>query len=179
MPLDGFLELFGDEDGSDVVIPGESLDADFKKRGAKPIEILNFSLESQRDLAGDTSSEDPDEALFVFSITKEVDSATPQLFLAFCGDVTPSPQGFSTIGSARVTLRKAAGTTPLSYLVYFFKAVHVKTWKLDCKEGDELPEEEIEFTFAELLITYKPQTTQGAAGRDICMGWNFADNFPL
>ena len=55
----------------------------------------------------------------------------------------------------------------------------IKTWKLDAKDDGELPTEEIEFTFSEVLITYKPQTTAGAAGRDICMGWNFADNMPL
>jgi type VI secretion system secreted protein Hcp len=176
MPLDGFLELLG-QDGTEIVIAGESLDEAFKKAESHPIEILNFSMESQVDLATDKG--DDEEDLFTFSVTKEVDSATPQLFLAFCGDVTPYPDGFKTVGAARVTLRKAAGTTALNYLVYFFMGVNIKTWKLDCKDGDDLPEEEIEFTFNELLITYKPQSAKGGGGSDICMGWNFHENIPL
>src|SRR5262245_27760019 len=144
MPLDGFLEIL-DFDGTETIIAGESLDAAFKKAGSKPIEILNFSLESQVDLGEGKQGAD-EEHLFTFTITKEVDSATPQLFLAFCGDVTPYPDGFATIQAARVTLRKAAGKDPLNYLVYFFKACNIKSWKLDCKDGDELPEEEIEFS---------------------------------
>src|SRR4051812_48989391 len=106
MPLDGFLELL-DADDETTTVAGESLDAEFKKRGAQPIEILNFSMESQVDLASEDGS--LEDYLFVFSITKEVDSATPQLFRAFCGDVTPYPDGFSVLSTARVTLRKAAG----------------------------------------------------------------------
>ena len=43
-----------------------------------------------------------------------------------------------------MTLRKAAGATPLNYLIYYFSGVAIKSWELNCKEND-LPEETISF----------------------------------
>ena len=40
----------------------------------------------------------------------------------------------------------------------------IKSWKLDAKDGEDLPTEDIDFSFVEVLITYQPQTTQGVAG---------------
>ena len=67
----------------------------------------------------------------------------------------------------------------MNYLVYLFYGVAIKSWKLEAKDGDDLPTEDIDFSFVELLITYKPQTPQGAAAAsDISMGWSFPDHEP-
>jgi len=172
--VDAFLELL-DWDEQTAVITGESLDSHFKKTGAQPMELLSFSLEAQRDLTSDKVGGE-EEPLFTFSVTKEIDSASPELFLAFCNCATDQD---NPLAVARVTLRKAGGPDPLNYLIYNFTGVAIKTWKLNCKDGADLPEEEIEFTFQELLITYTPQTTKGVQGRDLSMGWNFGSHEPL
>jgi len=172
--LDAFLELV-DWDGQTPVIEGESLDAQFKKSGGKPMQLNTFSLESQRDLSSEAGSADTEEA-FTFTVTKDVDIATPHLFLAFCNCATDQD---NPLAVAKVSLRKAAGPEPLVYMVYKFSGVAIKSWKLTCKDGPELPEEDIDFTFQELLITYTPQTTKGIGDtRDRSMGWNFASHEP-
>src|SRR5438132_827989 len=122
--VDAFLELL-DWDGQTTTIAGESLDAHFQKVGARPMEIFSFNLESQRDLSADKSATGDEEELFTFSVTKEIDSATPELFLAFCNCATDQD---NPLAIARVTLRKAAGLKPLIFLIYNFAAVAIKSW---------------------------------------------------
>src|SRR3954470_24086859 len=107
--IDAFLQPVA-MDGETPIIRGASLDAKFQKTKTHPMEITNFSLESQRDLNSDSAS---DDELFTFSVTKEVDIATPELFLVFCNCATDQA---NPLEMARVTLRKAAGKAPLNYL---------------------------------------------------------------
>src|SRR4051812_5728664 len=102
MPFDAYLEL---EKGGQPAVGGETLDAYFKSK--KAVEVTSFKLTSQRDMTeGENSMAlTEDQNLFVLSINKEVDNATPDLFLAYCMHASSRGSNFDTM---RLTVRKAA-----------------------------------------------------------------------
>jgi type VI protein secretion system component Hcp len=190
MALDAYLELLK-ADGKTPVIKGECLDYHFGD-DQFPMVLQSFSLESQADLSQEDalkSKGGEDEGnLFSFTIVKEVDKATPYLFYAYCHYASKNPQKPNPleIALARVTIRKAAGIMKgqgggvqarvLGFLVYEFRDVAIKSWKLDNKDGDDLPEEEVEFTFNAVRVTYTPQKSTGEGATAIPRSWNFTAN---
>ena len=151
MQVDMFLKL---DD-----IKGESRDAKHKDE----IDILTYSLGAVQSAtthagsgggAGKVSVKD-------LSITKIVDKATPNLFLACC-----SGKHFK---EATLTVRKA-GEKPLEYLKIIMKQVLVSSYS----SGNGT--ESITFNFAEVSMEYVPQKADGSGDASIQVGWDIARN---
>src|SRR5262249_9226553 len=136
MAFDAFLELLT---RGKPAVTGETLDEEFKPR--KAMEIASFKLQSQRDMTDGDASDGLTEGttLFQLSVTKEVDNATPDLYLAYCKQASSREANYDLM---RLTVRKAAGATKFTYLVLQFANVFVKSWKLE-NSDDGLPEEKV------------------------------------
>jgi type VI protein secretion system component Hcp len=171
LALDGFLELL--QKNGTAAVKGETTDAKFRGKGMK---LVSFELKAQQDLSSERSSDPEDSKLFTFSVTKELDYATPDLFKAYCLFWDDHK---ITWDKARVTLRKAAGGQAVEYLVFEFQDVYVKDWSLDGKDGEDMPEEDVEFCFRTLQFNYWPQTHGGGLGTLQEGGWDFTGHKPL
>ena len=79
--------------------------------------------------------------------------------------------------TAVVTLRKAGGKTPLTYLKYTFGEVYVDTiqWS-GASGGSDTPGESVSFTFATVKVEYWPQKKDGTAGTLKDATWNLQTN---
>ena len=132
------------------------------------------------DLMDDLDDTDDDQEFFTFTIKKDVDNASPQLYQAYCKNWTAStshdPNQVKDDGkfaSAKVTIRKSGGGSPIEYLVFEFREVWVKSWELK-SDAENLPDEEIEFGFNAMQIRYYPQQSTGARGQEMPTGfWDF------
>ncbi|MGF1580237.1 MAG: type VI secretion system tube protein Hcp [Gemmataceae bacterium] len=189
MSIDAFLELLNDS--GNPAIKGECLDREFSD-GA--LQLVDFELQAQGELDAayahklDLERDDKEEkarqdkaklSLFTFTITKEIDAATPFLFQAFCErwSAKPKDKQQGKFAKARVSVRKAGGT-PFTYLQYEFTDVHIYSWELSNKDGDDLPEETVEFCATGYNMLYFPQSTSGrqARTRPFEAGWTFRED---
>jgi type VI protein secretion system component Hcp len=176
MPLDGYLQIL--DKGNKAAIKGEALDKAF----AGAIAITSFELDSQVDLGTKdlTTPQESRASFFTFSIEKDVDAATPFLFQAYAEfwssttteGAEKNPNG-GKFDKAKVTLRKPGGKFPVEYMTFEFEEIWVKSWELKTKEGDELPEEQVEFCCNACTIKYFPQRVDGSAGSMVPGAWDF------
>jgi type VI protein secretion system component Hcp len=190
MALDGFLEL---KRGGVAAVEGECRDRTFAVKKAMEITSFEFGAEtssgsSTTDLDESDDDEEPkkksgqkkkppaDPMGFTFKISKEVDSATPQLFRAYCEHAAGKPKPFDT---AVVTLRKAGGKEPQVFMVLEFGEVLVCSFSINAGSANSLPEEKVEFTFKKYVrYRYQPQTGDGHGAANI-KGWSKTKNEPL
>jgi type VI protein secretion system component Hcp len=182
MPIDAFLEIIDEENP----VHGESDDEVFKAK--KAIEVLSVSLEPVKA----TSVETPPEGeatrtkgvrsplaaprSFKLDITKEVDNASPNLFLAYCRFLTNADPAYcKPFDSMRLTLRKAAGPNALNYLVLEFSDVFVVSYKMKIGGSETVATEDVSFGFESCMMTYRIQTTTGRGHSPNIKTWNFAN----
>jgi type VI protein secretion system component Hcp len=137
MAIDSFIKI-GD-------IKGESNDKEYKDW----IDVLSFSLESQ---AGNRAAP-------AFHFVKQVDQASPALFVAACGGTTPTQALFVT--------RKASGAQgKLGGVSDFFKItmkeVFISSLTLSGDAGG-VPTETLSLRFAEAAVD-----VNGAAAPGVC-----------
>jgi type VI protein secretion system component Hcp len=178
MPLDGFLEI---KPGGAPSVTGETRDAAFAGKGAMSLNSFEFGSESgagasrggKEDKKNSHGKKDPRSqpkppempageptTSLYFYIKKDVDLATPDLFLAYCQNHRGDAKPFE---SARVTLRRSGGREPQVYLVVEFQEVFVTAYEIQGGSKDELPEESVTFTFKKMVtVDYTPQ---GAVGQ--------------
>jgi type VI secretion system secreted protein Hcp len=171
MPLDGFFDLDGKQK-----VSGESLDDKYHDR----IEINSF------EFGGDDTELDklldPGEGLkkkgypapFGFTIEKEIDTASPDLFVAYCQSFAAKEVSqIPAFTSAKLTLRKAGGTEPLKFFKMEFKKVYVTGYTLSTNE-DGKSKEKVDFRFVACSMWYQPQQATGTGmGSPRSVGWDF------
>lgn len=189
MALDGFLEL---KFRGAPAVTGECRDSAFSLKKAMAIKSFEFGTELGSSSKEDDEDEEDEKTgkkqpekpksnsknptNFKFSITKDVDSASPALFKAYCMHASA---GVSQFDQAIISLRKAGGSDRFVYLVMEFAGVFVSSYTLSATSGDELPEETIEFVFqTSVKFRYQPQTSAGHGAANI-KGWNRATNAPI
>jgi type VI secretion system secreted protein Hcp len=97
------------------------------------------------------------------TVTKYVDSATPNLMQACC-----TGEHFD---KATLTLRKA-GKKPLDYLTIEMKSVFVSNVETASSGLDDRFTENVSLCFAEVDVEYTPQTEKGSGGGGIKAGFN-------
>ncbi len=158
MAVDAFLKLEG--------IKGESVD----KEHAGEIDILAWSWGMSQSGtmhmsggggAGKANVQD-------ISFTHWVDAASPNLMKICCNG--------KHVTEAILTLR-AAGETPLDYLVITMKQVMVTSVSLGGSYGEERFTENFTLNFAEVGVEYQPQSGTGAKeGGVIEFAGNIAEN---
>lgn len=171
MPLDGYMYLvgpgkykIGKQEKKDLNIKGETSDARFQAKGA--FQIRNFSWECERkhdskhDSESDTErgTERGDSAAGVkaFSVKKEIDIATPTLFLA---NVTGC-----VFEGAHVYFRKTTGAKLETFFHAIFSDVILEKWVINL-DGDDTSEH-LTWAFDWVQVNYYPQTREGTRKKD-------------
>jgi type VI secretion system secreted protein Hcp len=156
MAFDAFLKIDG--------VNGESTRAGFEQQ----IELLSFSWGATNTAtigssgAGGGSGK---ATVSSFNCLKSTDAASPTLFQGCC-----SGRHYAT---AKVTLRKAGGDSPVDYLVYDFVNVYVDSiqWS-GSSGGDDRPTESLGISFGKVTVTYTGQSASGAAASPVVGSWD-------
>jgi len=130
--IDYFLKIDG--------IEGESTDKDHKGW----IDVLSFSLEAKQ---GRVTSQD-------FHFVKLIDKASPKLFAASCGGVSPGPAVFAT---------RKAGEGQKDFFVVSLKEVLISSVSISGAGGDP-PSETLSLRFASANLHL-----EGAADAPACV----------
>jgi type VI secretion system secreted protein Hcp len=157
MATDMFLQVDG--------IPGESSD----EAHAEWIEILSYSFGASQPATGSVSSGGARSSQRVdiqdFSCVKQVDKASPKLFLACC-DGTHIP-------TITFELCRATGSKQ-RYMAYIMEDVLVTSVRPGgSSEGADLPLEEITFNPAKITLSYtETEHGTGAAMGDVEAYWD-------
>lgn len=100
------------------------------------------------------------------SIVKHADAATPRLILE-------NARGTS-FDKATLTTRRA--DDGFEFLIVELRQVLISGITIGTESERPSPEEMIELSFAEFIVTYIPQNPDGSAGSPIIGGWDVAGN---
>lgn len=157
MAVDMFLKIEG--------IKGESKDA--KHAGETQILAWSWGMSNSGTAhmgggagAGKVNVQD-------ISITKYIDSGTPDLMLAACNG-----KHFKT---ATLVVRKA-GEKPLEYLTIKMEDLMVTAVSTGGSGGEDRLTENVTLNFANVKLIYKAQKADGSGDADITFGWKIAAN---
>jgi type VI secretion system secreted protein Hcp len=126
-----------------------------------------FSLENKLDISSVTTGAGSGKAEFQeFNIKKQVDTASPTLFLACgCG---------ASFNNVQLILRKATGDTiqqsTRTYLIWTFNMFVVE--KIEWAYGDPAPEETVTFKFGACQIQYYQQNPDGTLQKTDPQMWS-------
>lgn len=199
MALDAFLELWKqgkrpiEGESADAQFPGaiELENFEFGPEGAKELkeqqraeaqeafeqrkQKLEAQMSGQTYMRPRNSGGGGNNALdkFNFTVKKNMDKSSPALFLAFClSSSLKHEQTHRPFDHARVSIRKAGGNMPRTYLVFEFRDVHVVQYKVTIPK-DAIPEEDITFGFSACALKYSPQKPGGELDAEIPSGWDF------
>jgi type VI secretion system secreted protein Hcp len=172
MAFDCFMWLTGPENGAPTVV-GETQDPTYSSNSA--FEPISFSFgasnPSSIGSAGGGSGSGK-VSISDFSIMKQTDSASANLFLACCNG--------GHYDQATVVLRRAGGSgdaTGTVYLQYDFYEVFVDNiqWS-GSSGGSDLPTESISFSFGAVQVTYTPQQSGGEGASPVITAWSVVQN---
>lgn len=158
MSVEMFLKLAGCE--------GESIATGHESE----IELLgwNWGVTNQGSSSVGGGSGTGKASFHDLSITKYVDKATATI-LSNCA----KGNHFTT---GTLTCRKVGGDTPLEYMTIKMEQVFVSGVQHSGSPGDELTVESVTLNFAEVDVTYKPQSAQGAAAGSVPFKWDIRKN---
>jgi len=101
------------------------------------------------------------------SITKFVDTSSPDLMLACCNG--------KHLKDAKLTVRKA-GENPLEYLVITLEDVIIAGVHTGGSGGEDRLTENVTLNFGKVKVDYTEQNAQGGAGAKPKMGWDIVKN---
>ena len=162
MAIDMFLKL--------STIPGESQDDKHKDW----IEVLSFSFGASQSSAGERSTGGAASSQRVsmqdFSIVKQLDKASPKLFLACCkGEHIPE---------VKLELCRATGDKS-KYMEYKMTDVLISSFRKGAASqgGEGLPMEEVAFNFGKIEWTYTATDHKtGKPSGDVKANWDLVAN---
>lgn len=159
MAFDMFLKIEGPK------LDGESRD----KTHAKEIDILAWSWGASNAGSAHVGGGAGAGKVNVndLSITKYVDAASVDLFLATCNG-----QHYDKM---TLTVRKA-GTTPLEYLIITMEEVLVTSLSTGGSGGEDRLTENVSLNFAKVTVQYTPQKADGTKEPAKTQVWNIAEN---
>lgn len=156
--LDGYMFMVGegrhavrqDKNKKKSIGPvkGETLDDRFYGDGA--FQISSFKWECKLDNLG-SSRADAKTVVGAFTVVKEIDIATPTLFLA---NVTAS-----VFKGAHVYFRKASGSKMQTYFHLIFSDVLIEKWDISLQGKETTENLTVNFNWVE--VNYYPQVTDG------------------
>jgi type VI secretion system secreted protein Hcp len=155
MAFDAYLKIDG--------VKGESKSKGFEDQ----IELLSFSwgASNPTTVGSGSGSGAGKVSISSFNLMKKTDAASGPIFQACCAG--------KHFPEATVTLRKSGGDAPIDYLVYKFSEVYVdKVQWSGSSGGDDLPMENVSFTFGKVQFTYTPQSATGGEEGPVVGGWD-------
>jgi type VI secretion system secreted protein Hcp len=156
MAIDLYLKLAG--------IDGEVFTKGFEKQ--IQLDSFQWGFRNSANLAGSGKGAGRVEPSAV-SCSKRVDAASPKLIAAVAtGKHFPN---------AVLTARKAGGDKAVDYMKIEFDTLFlVDLHETGASGGDEVPREEISFTYGKMTITYNEQKMDGTKGAAIVASYDFA-----
>jgi type VI protein secretion system component Hcp len=111
----------------------------------------------------------PAATSLAFQITKDLDRASPYLFMSFCMNMK-KPNQFS---KAKVSFRKSGGgVSPRVYLMLEFTEVYVVHYKLSMSSSGLWPTETVRFRFSTCKVEYSKQDVKGRMVRPNIKGYD-------
>ena len=154
MAFDAYLYFPGQASSGNCPQPkGESL---IQKDAISLGESWSFSLENKLDISSVTTGAGAGKAEFnEFTIKKQVDTASPVLFLACgCG---------ANFDNVELVLRKSTGQTTANTTEIFlkWKFMMMVVEKVEWSHGDPVPEENVTFKFGACQVEYWQQDAKG------------------
>ncbi len=161
MPFDAFLKIAN--------VPGESTD----EKHTEWIEVLSYSWGAAQATGGSASATGGHAGQRVdiqdFSVVKNIDSASPKLFLACCTG--------EHMADVTLELCKASGDKH-KYLTYKMADVLVASVRPggSSQGGDALPLEEVSFRFVKIEMEYVPLDSKGKPKGKVPAGWDLSKN---
>jgi type VI secretion system secreted protein Hcp len=162
MPFDAFLKV--------ATIPGESTD----DKHSEWIEVLSFSWGASQATGGAASATGGHAGQRVdiqdFSVVKQLDKASPKLFLACCSG--------EHVADVTLELCKAGGGKE-KYMTYKLSDVMVSSIRPggSSQGGDALPLEEVGFRFGKVQMEYVPLDSKTGKGKgQVPAGWDLSKN---
>jgi type VI secretion system secreted protein Hcp len=154
---DFFLKIDG--------VDGESTDD--KHKGEIQIGSFSIGVSNVGSGGSNTGSGSGKAAVQDMHFTKEVDKASPNLFIHCC-----SGKHFP---NATVTVRKA-GEKPHEYLIYKLSEVFISSINTTGHDGGGIAQESLSLNFSKVEMVYTPQNADGSAGAKITKSYDVAKN---
>jgi type VI secretion system secreted protein Hcp len=156
MAVDMFLELDG--------INGESVDSEHKGK----IDILAWSwgIANTGTFQHGSGGGGGKSSFQDLAITKYIDSASPTLMLDCANG--------AHIAKGKISVRKAGGDKPLEYLTIELTKILISAYNTGGSGGEDRLTENINLNFAEVKVTYTPQTDKGGKDKPQVMSWDIA-----
>jgi type VI protein secretion system component Hcp len=185
MAVDAFL-ILEDKDGTPIV--GESTDAVFE--GSIEIGKFNFDAISGvekhvrdsgalarklevRSMAGGEESLDS----FTFSIEKQLDKASPMLFLNYCQSMSKRSEGApfkkATVYICLPGLERKGKKEDVAWVIIELTKLSINQYGIRLDTELNIPDENITFYFETYKITYRPQTSTGQLAKPRTLGFDF------
>ena len=155
MAWDAFLTLEG--------VKGESQ----RKGHEGEIEIISFSFGAHNpsSIGVGSGGGTGKVSLSSFNVMKKTDASSVGMFRASC-----LGQHFPT---AELALYKSGGDKPLLYLKFAFEEVYVDSLQWSGAEGgDNIPMENVSYSFGKVEIVYTQQNPDGTAAGDFTGSWD-------
>ena len=164
MAFDCYLQI------SSPDVKGESTDK--AHQGWIQVEGFDFNVANPTTISsGTTGSGSGKATLSTITIHKWTDKASPVLYQACC-----SGEHF---GKATLVARKS-GKNPLEYMIINFTEFYVSslTTRGSTGEKEDVPREDVEFSYSTIHIKYVPQKADGSGDSPIEGGWDVKQNAP-
>jgi type VI protein secretion system component Hcp len=185
MAVDAFL-ILQDKDGKPI--KGECTDAVF----AGSIEIGKFNFDAisgvekhvrdsgalarkleVRSMAGGEEALDS----FTFSIEKQMDDASPMLFLNYCQSMTKRSEGApfkqATVYICLPGIERKGKKEDVAWVILEFTKLSVHQYGIRLDTELNIPDENITFFFETYKITYRPHTKTGQLEKARTLGFDF------
>lgn len=131
-------------------VPGEANDKGFP--GAIEVSGWNWGLSAPRDLS--TAARKGVADIRHFTFNHAVDTASAGL-MSRCATGVPIPK-------ATLTQRRAGGQASQRFIEIKFTQVHIVEVSLATSGGNDIPQEEVSFSFESVSFDYTPQSSAGA-----------------
>jgi type VI secretion system secreted protein Hcp len=157
--------------GIEIFLTLDSIKGESQKDGAQGwIEIFSFSngASNPSSAAFGTGSGAGKVDLSSISLQKQVDSASPKLFLNCCNG--------NHIATGTLMCREAGGNSPVVYYQYDLKEVFIDSISWGGAAGGGKPSESLSLSYKQVLMTYYPQNADGSKGDKMQNGWNVGTN---
>ena len=135
-------------------VEGEAKDS----KHTNEIEIMSFSFGVANQGAGaiGVGSGASKARVNDLTVMKYVDKSSPGLFQNCCIG--------KSFNSAKLTVRKAGGDSPVEYLVYDMDEVFISNVNTSGSDGGGIATENVSLNFAKMTVTYTEQEADGSAG---------------
>ncbi len=136
------------------------------------------------DAHGQQAAQVKTEEKLCFSVSKDMDVASPALFQAYCRMKAwrePNSEKDKTLGqfpAATVTLRKFFGPMAFAFLVFKFTQVRIISYSVSVGD-DAVPKEKLQFKFSTYTVEYTAQESTGARGETKTSNWDIGNNAPV